>query len=93
MALFFIVTAMTVPLKKHGVHYMRYFILPAAFIAITIGAGCHSGTNTNPSPDTAVKASSDTVGQQMMPQTPVSKDSAGARKEQEKSSMDTVRRP
>jgi hypothetical protein len=84
---------MIVPLKKHGVYYMRYSISLTLFIAITVGAGCHSGTNTKPSPDTVVKASSDTVGQQMMPQTPVSKDSAGARKEQEKSSIDTVRRP
>ena len=72
---------------------MRYLISLAVFIAITIGAACHSGSNTKPSPDTAVKASSDTVGRQMMPQTPVSKDSAGARKEQEKSSIDTIRRP
>jgi hypothetical protein len=35
----------------------------------------------------------DTVGQQVIPQPPVSADSAGARKKEERSSMDTVQRP
>jgi len=55
-------------------------------------AGCgsnESGRSVNPSDH----PSADTVGQQAIPQTPVSPDSAGARKKQERASMDTIQRP
>ncbi len=49
------------------------------------------GCGSNESKKTANP--SDTVGQQVIPQPPVSADSAGARKKQERSTIDTVQRP
>jgi hypothetical protein len=63
-------------------------ILPFILI-ILFGCGSNeSGNSANPP-----KPPADTVGQQVIPQPPVSADSAGARKKQERSSVDTVQRP
>jgi hypothetical protein len=53
------------------------------------------GCGSNESGNSAKPADhpTDTVGQQVIPQPPVSADSAGARKKQERSSIDTVQRP
>jgi len=54
--------------------------------------GCGSNESDRPvSPSD--HPSADTAGQQTIPQTPVSPDSAGARKNQERSSLDTIKRP
>ncbi|HEY2347477.1 MAG TPA: hypothetical protein VGH64_00615 [Puia sp.] len=64
-----------------------------ALLLIALTFSCGTRDQHDQSADTAIKKSGDTSMQQQIPQTPVSADSAGARKEQEKSSMDTVRRP
>ena len=53
--------------------------------------GCGSNDSKNAANPSGHPA--DTVGQQVIPQPPVSPDSAGARKKQERSSIDTVQRP
>jgi len=53
--------------------------------------GCRSNDSKNAGNSSNHPA--DTAGQQAMPQPPVSPDSAGARKNQERSSIDTVKRP
>jgi hypothetical protein len=66
---------------------MKIFI--PLLLIILFGCGSNESKNSaNPS-DHPV----DTVGQQVIPQPPVSADSAGARKKQERSSIDTVQRP
>jgi hypothetical protein len=62
-------------------------------LSVAIALGCGHSDQHNKSADTAMTKISDTSAQQKMPQPPVSADSAGARKDQEKSSMDTVKRP
>jgi hypothetical protein len=69
---------------------MKKFI-SVFFIAMVLG--CGGGGQHDQSADTAMTKITDTSAQQKIPQPPVSADSAGARKEQEKSSMDTVKRP
>jgi hypothetical protein len=66
-------------------------ILPVLIIVFVLG--CGSNDRHNQSADTAMTKISDTAAQHQIPQTPVSADSAGARKELEKSSIDTVKRP
>jgi hypothetical protein len=53
--------------------------------------GC--GPNESKNSGNASDHPADTIGQQVIPQPPVSPDSAGARKKQERSSIDTVQRP
>ena len=62
-------------------------LLPLLLI-LMFGCGSDKSKNSVNSSDRP-----DTVGQQVMPQPPVSADSAGARKNQERSSMDTIKRP
>jgi hypothetical protein len=64
-----------------------------AVLLTALAFGCGTRDHHDQSTDTAMKKSSDTSMQEQIPQTPVSPDSAGARKEQEKSSIDTVKRP
>ena len=56
---------------------------------------CMFGCGSNDAKNTADPSGhpTDTVGQQIIPQPPVSPDSAGARKKQERTSIDTVQRP
>jgi len=58
-------------------------------LILMCGCGSNKSKNSVDSPDRPA----DTVGQQVIPQPPVSADSAGARKNQERSSMDTIKRP
>jgi hypothetical protein len=65
--------------------------MPLLFITVILG--CGSSEKRDQNADTAMTKISDTSVQQNIPQPPLSPDSAGARKEQEKSSIDTVKRP
>jgi hypothetical protein len=68
---------------------MKNFIGAVWVLLILSGTACHSGARQDKT-DTSANAPRDTSAQHQIQQPPVSADSAGARKTQEKSSVDTM---